>query len=144
MITLHLGVMDIPYGDENTTTGDVAELLEGKYKIIQTFFDRYGQDIADMMANDIAASLENMIAGAPPTRDPLAESMSRTHNLFVAFLDNEEMNGLAGIPTRRAMEGISKRFKNKKGSPRPSFIDTGTYQASMRAWVSGVLNAFPN
>ncbi|HDL6991144.1 TPA: hypothetical protein PXM90_000689 [Yersinia enterocolitica] len=144
MITLHLGVMDIPYGDENTTTGDVAELLEGKYKIMQTFFDRYGKDIADMMANDIAASLENMIVGAPPTRDPLAESMSRTHNLFVAFLDNEEMNGLAGIPTRRAMEGISKRFKNKKCSPRPSFIDTGTYQASMRAWVSGVLNAFPS
>lgn len=144
MITLHLGVMDIPYGDENTTTGDVAELLEGKYKIMQTFFDRYGQDIADMMANDIAASLENMIAGAPPTRDPLAESMSRTHNLFVAFLDNEEMNGLAGIPTRRAMEGISKRFKNKKGDPRASFVDTGNYQASMRSWVSGVLNAFPN
>ena len=43
----------------------------------------------------------------------------------------------------RALDGISRRFKNKKGPPRPSFIDTGTYQAAMRAWVSGVLNAFP-
>jgi len=143
MITFHLGVIDVPYEDENTTTGDVAEYLEEKYQIMQTFFDRYSNDIADLMANDMAASLENMMAGAPPAKDPLAESMSRIHDLFVAFLDNTEMNGLPGVPTRRSLEGISRRFKNKKGPPRPSFIDTGTYQAAMRAWVSGVLNAFP-
>ncbi|HCI7179078.1 TPA: hypothetical protein NPQ89_002579 [Salmonella enterica] len=143
MITFHLGVIDVPYEDENTTTGDVAEYLEEKYQIMQTFFDRYSNDIADLMAKDISASLENMMAGAPPAKDPLAESMSRIHDLFVAFLDNTEMNGLSGVPTRRALEGISRRFKNKKGPPRPSFIDTGTYQAAMRAWVSGVLNAFP-
>ncbi|EAU5125204.1 hypothetical protein EA631_12530 [Salmonella enterica] len=143
MITFHLGVIDVPYEDENTTTGDVAEYLEEKYQIMQTFFDRYSNDIADLMTNDMAASLENMMAGAPPAKDPLAESMSRIHDLFVAFLDNTEMNGLPGVPTRRALKGISRRFKNKKGPPRPSFIDTGTYQAAMRAWVSGVLNAFP-
>ena len=77
MITLHLGVMDIPYEDENTTTGDVAEFLEGKYKIMQTFFDRHGQDIAALMADDLAGGLENMLAGAPTPRDPFAESMSR-------------------------------------------------------------------
>ncbi|HEE1740657.1 TPA: hypothetical protein R7D02_000888 [Klebsiella pneumoniae] len=143
MITFHLGVMDIPYEDENTTTGDVAEYLEEKYQIMQTFFDRYGNDIADLMSKDIALSLENMFAGVPPAKDPLAESMSKVHDLFVGFLDNCEMNGLPGVPTRRALEGISKRFKNKKGPPRPSFIDTGKYQATMRAWVSGVLNAFP-
>lgn len=143
MITLHLGVMDIPYDDEGVTTGDVAEHLEERYKIMQTFFDRYSNDISSLMTNDLAASLENMMAGAPPSRDPLAESMSKIHNLFVAFLDNQEMNGVDGVPTRRALDGISRRFKNKKGPPRPSFIDTGTYQAAMRAWVSGVLNAFP-
>ncbi|HHE5967920.1 TPA: hypothetical protein ACPE2G_000286 [Citrobacter braakii] len=144
MITFHLGVIDLPYEDENTTTGDVAEYLEEKYQIMQTFFDRYGNDIADLMSKDLAASLENMFAGAPPPKDPLAESMSKVHDLFVGFLDNTEMNGLPGVPTRRALEGISKRFKSGKGpKPRPSFIDTGTYQGAMRAWVSGVLNAFP-
>lgn len=143
MITFHLGVIDIPYEDENATTGDVAEYLEEKYQIMQTFFDRYGNDIADLMSNDLAASLENMMAGAPPSNDPLAESMSRIHDLFVAFLDNQEMDGMPGVPTRRALLGISKRFKEKRGEPRASFIDTGTYQAAMRAWVSGVLNAFP-
>lgn len=143
MITFHLGVIDIPYEDEDTTTGDVAEYLEEKYQIMQTFFDRYGNDIADLMSKDLAASLENMFAGAPPAQDPFAEAMSKVHNLFVAFLDNQEMNGMPGVPTRRALDGISKRLKNKKGDPRASFIDTGTYQAAMRAWVSGVLNAFP-
>ncbi|EPS7847013.1 hypothetical protein ACVHRW_004627 [Escherichia coli] len=143
MITLQLGVIDIPYEGEGTTTGDVAERLEEKYRIMQTFFDRYGNEIADLMSKDLAANLENLMAGAPPSRDPLAESMSRVHDLFVAFLDNEEMNGMPGVPTRRALLGISKRFKNKKGDPRASFVDTGTYQAAMRAWVSGVLNAFP-
>ena len=143
MITFHLGVIDIPYKDESTTTSDVAVYLEEKYQIMQTFFDRYGNDIAELMSKDLAANLENMLAGAPPSRDPLAESMSQVHHLFVAFLDNAEMNGPEGVPTKRALDGISKRFKWKKGEVRPSFIDTGMFQASMRAWVSGVLNAFP-
>ncbi|WP_336194993.1 hypothetical protein [Hafnia paralvei] len=144
MITLHLGVIDIPYEDENTTTGSVAEILEGKYKIMQTFFDRYGEDIARLMSDDLAAGLENMLAGLPLPDDPFAESMSRVHHLFSAFLYNKEMDGLKGIPTQRALKGISKRFKKKKGPKnRPSFIDTGDFENSMRAWVSGVLNAFP-
>jgi hypothetical protein len=56
MITFHLGVIDIPYEDENTTTGDVAEYLEEKYQIMQTFFDRYGNDIADLMSKDLAVA----------------------------------------------------------------------------------------
>ncbi|WP_427026618.1 hypothetical protein ACNF0X_18975 [Enterobacter asburiae] len=144
MITFHLGVIDVPYEDENTTTGDVAEYLEEKYQIMQTFFDRYSKDIADLMAKDMAEQLENLIAGFPPQSDPFRQSMSQIHDLFVGFLDNAEMNGLPGVPTKRALEGISKRFKSGKGpKPRPSFIDTGTYQGAMCAWVSGVLNAFP-
>lgn len=114
MITLHLGVIDIPYEDENTTTGDVAEYLEEKYQIMQTFFDRYSNEIIAFMADDLASGLENILAGAPPSHDPFAKSMSKVHNLFVAFLDNQEMNGMPGVPTRRALDGISKRFKNKK------------------------------
>ncbi|AHE73407.1 hypothetical protein M942_22590 [Enterobacter ludwigii] len=140
---LHLGVINIPYENENTTTGDVAERLETKYHIMQTFFDRYGDEIAQLMSNDLAAGLENLMMGAPLPADPFAESMSQVHHLFSAFLYNKEMNGLTGIPTQRALDGISKRFKNGKGPKnRPSFIDTGMFENSMRAWVSGVLNAF--
>jgi hypothetical protein len=55
VITLHLGVIDIPYEDEDTTTGDVAEYLEEKYQIMQTFFDRYSNEIIGFMADDLAA-----------------------------------------------------------------------------------------
>lgn len=140
---LHLGVIDIPYESESVTTGDVAEFLEDKYGIMTHFFWLYGPIIAELMAESIAGQLENIIAGAPPSKDPFAEAMSKVHDLFVNFLDDEEMNGMPGVPTLRALMGISKRFKDKKGQPRPSFIDTGTYQAAMRAWVSGVPNAFP-
>lgn len=140
---LHLGVIDIPYEGESVATGDVAEFLEDKYGIMAHFFWLYGPIIAELMAESIAGQLENIIAGAPPSKDPFAEAMSKVHDLFVNFLDDEEMNGMPGVPTLRALMGISKRFKDKKGPPRPSFIDTGTYQAAMRAWVSGVLNAFP-
>ena len=140
---LHLGAIDIPYGEGEATTGEVAAILEGKYRIMQTFFDRHGEDIAQLMSNDLAAGLENIMAGVPLPSDPFAESMSQVHHLFVAFLDNAEMDGVAGVPTARALHGISRRFKSKRGDPRPSFIDTGLFQASMRAWVSEVVNAFP-
>ncbi|RDT57387.1 hypothetical protein DXF87_22730, partial [Enterobacter roggenkampii] len=80
MITFHLGVIDVPYEDENTTTGDVAEYLEEKYQIMQTFFDRYSNDIADLMAKDMAEQLENLIAGFPPQSDPFRQSMSQIHD----------------------------------------------------------------
>ncbi len=70
MITFHLGVIDIPYEDEDTTTGSVAEELEARYQIMQTFFDRYGNDIAELMSKDLTAALENMFAGAPPAKRP--------------------------------------------------------------------------
>jgi hypothetical protein len=85
VITLHLGVIDIPYEDEDTTTGDVAEYLEEKYQIMQTFFDRYSNEIIGFMADDLAAGLENMLAGAPPSRDPLAEAMSRFTTSLLPF-----------------------------------------------------------
>jgi hypothetical protein len=42
-----------------------------------------------------------MIAGAPPQKT-LSPSQCQIHDLFVAFLDNAEMNGLPGVPTPRA------------------------------------------
>lgn len=141
---LHLGVLDVPYNEEGahgTTTGDVAEFLEDRYGIMAYFFNMYGDRIAELMADSIAGALENMMAGAPPSQDPYAEAMSEIHNLFSQFLFTKKMDGQPGVPTLRAQLGISKRFKKVNGGrePRPSFIDTGLYEASMRAWVSGEL-----
>lgn len=141
MINLHFGVIDIPYEEGRATTGDVAEFLEARYKIMQTFFDLHQQEIAAYMSLDLAGAVENLLAGAPPNPEPLAEAMDKIHHLFVKFIDTEEMRGAEGVPTKAALLGVSKRFKRRRGPRRASFYDSGTYEASFRAWVSGVINA---
>jgi hypothetical protein len=41
MPTLHLGVNDLPYSRGGKTTGEVADILEARYAIMQTFVDMH-------------------------------------------------------------------------------------------------------
>lgn len=145
-MTLHLflGVADIPYADsEGMTTGDVAEILEAHYEIMQTFYDRHEADIAALLADAMAGALENKLMGAPVPSNPLAGAESKIEEMFRKFLSDREIEqparwvGQYTIPTEAAILGLSARFKGKKNPAgrRPSFIDTGTYSASFRAWV---------
>jgi hypothetical protein len=160
-VILHLGVNVIPYGNEpekpkrvakarkgkankprkakeasqpSITTGDVAEILEAEYGILGEFAERYGQQIADAFANSAAGALESVMMGTP-VNDPYAGATTEIEESMKLFLDLEEMNGKPGVPTKAALDGVNHRLKIKKGAPRPSFIDTGLYQSSMRAWV---------
>ena len=74
MLTLNFGVVDLPYTDdpEHKTTGDVAEILEGKYHIFEVFFEVNERAIMDMVTDGLAGQLEDVLSGAPPTRDPFA------------------------------------------------------------------------
>lgn len=138
---LHLGVIDIPYDAESVTTGDVAEWLEERYGVLQFFFNAHEKEIIKNMEDDLAGALENFMMGAPITQNPFLGSMDRIHEMFSNFIIMQQMNGQPGVPTRRALDGIRKRFKNMKGAPRESFNDTGLYMASMRAWVTDIINA---
>jgi hypothetical protein len=49
-----------------------------------------------------------------------------------------ESMGLRGVPTKAALKGINHRLRHpyRKSNPRrPSFVDTGLYVASFRAWM---------
>lgn len=66
MPTLHLGVLDVAYsdangGDPSTTTGKVAEELEKRYSIMETFYESRKQVIADYLAESMADSLHDLI-----------------------------------------------------------------------------------
>lgn len=138
MLKLNLGVNDIPYVDEGEgkTTGEVAEILEGKYHIMETFSEMHEEGIADALADSMAGALENIMAGAPADVNPFGEGESKIEATFKTFLDMRELDGaIDGVPTRAAMRGVNHRLKIKKGEPRPSFIDTGLYQSSFKAWV---------
>lgn len=137
-LTLHLGVIDEPYaGEAGTTTHNVAVFLEAKYAVMGTFAQLHAQDIGELFAIGMAETIEALAMGAPPTLSPTGQAASETEQLFRTYLTNEEITeaGVAGVPTAAAQEGRSSRFKKRKGSRRPSFVDTGLYRKSFKAWV---------
>jgi hypothetical protein len=137
MPVIHLGVSDIPYTDGTQTTGDVAEILEDKYHVMQVFYEQHKEDVAADLESSLSGQLENMMAGSPPPNKPFGSAESAIEDRFRRFLSEAEMDklGYPGVPTAAALAGVSHRLKIKKGSPRPSFIDTGLYESSMVCWV---------
>jgi len=161
-VKIHLGVIDIPYqnppsqkkipqakkGKANKpvhavkpteqTTGDVATWLENKYGVMERFVDLHQQDISHALEKSLAGALESLMMGAPATLSPLGSAMSEIETLFkFTYLDKEEIvkTGAPDVPTEAALKGINHRLKKNKGDRRPSFIDTGQYQSTMKAWT---------
>lgn len=161
MTTLHLGVIDVPYVEgetkpkqrarvkknrkapkperehNNATTGDVAEILEEKYHVMEIFWQLHGQEGADALTEGLVGQMENVLSGAPLTGDPFGEAESTIDHLFKKFLSEGEMDklGYPGVPTQAALKGVNPRLKKKRGAPRPSFIASGLYEASAKCEV---------
>jgi len=146
MTTLHLGVMDQPYDNSlGATTGSVAEILEEKYHVMEVFFESRIDDVTDALEKSIQGALDALDMGAPVENiDPFGSATADIEAAFRHFLDSQEIErlGIPGVPTQAALDGVSHRFKKPKGkkgakrAPRPSFIDTGLYEASMKAWFT--------
>ena len=157
---LHFGVIDIPYiqgekrlptqkqlkkwrrtskgTSQGTWTGDVAEFLEAKYHVIEVFYEVHQDEIAEAVVSSLTGTLEALANGAPPQINAFGTAESKIKVLFSDFLTNKEMDdlGYPGVPTKASLEGVSHRFKNRRGKPgRPSFVDTGLYENAFLAWV---------
>ena len=165
MLTLHLGVIDIPYSDasytaapkdrkigrarrgkitapapqsNHKTTGDVAEILEAKYHIMETFFETHEDAISGLLEKSVEGALQNLLAG-PGTLNATAEGESDIAKAFQDFIEQRGMDGLVdGVPTKAAQRGVSHRFLHPyaKRPSRPSFVDTGLYVANFAAWTT--------
>lgn len=135
---LNLGVIDLPYaGAEAISTVEVAKILEEKYGVMKIFADLHADDIAKSLEESLAGALDNVLMGQEVS-NPFAEAESEIGELFkFEFLEKGEAEGIApNTPTQAAIDRASLRFKSKKApSPRPSFIDTSTYENSFIAWV---------
>lgn len=140
MTTLHLGVVDVPYASKSRkTTGDVAEILEAKYGIMGKFWTTHGQDYIDDLVMGSVQALEASLNGQPVSVDRRSV-LSRMQYDFRRFISSREVErvGIRGVPTQAALHGVSHRRKHaySRGNPRrPSFRDTGLYEASFRAWM---------
>ncbi len=160
MTTLHLGVIDIPYaydqeGERKTkkrkgkkkkqviksiTTGDVAEILEENYGVMETFFEVHEEKIIGHLEEALAGSLESLVMGAPQTGDPFASGTQQINEMFKEFILSGEAENVSiqGTPTKAALRGVSHRKAHPyaKANPRrPSFYDTGMYVDHFMSWV---------
>lgn len=147
---LVLGVLDVAYSDASgtgaTTTGDVAEILEARYHVMETFFELRREKIAAILADSMASHIQNLVSGgfakrADPSASLTYEGDQKIETEFRAFLSANEMGQLmakfGGVLSAAALAGVNHRKKNpnaKTNKARPAFIDSGLYQTSMRAW----------
>lgn len=151
-----------PSGGE--TTGDVAAILEDKYHVMEVFYEDLGADlIMKALENSAAGAIESLLMGAAsgpfadfshvadaslrtrlesantPSLTISARAEGEIEAAFRIFLDQREMDGVVpGVATAAAKKGVNHRFKHpyaKANKERPSFVDTGTYQAAFKAWV---------
>lgn len=153
MTTLHLGVVDIPYGKKGAkTTGDVAAILEAKYGLFTAFVEMHSKVIQFNIEQSLKGHVENMMMGAPiksAAGAAFAQGMADIEFDFRDAIDKQSYDGkLPGVPTQAALMGIRHSLKSARarrqafvrggktvGGPRPSFFDTGLLSASFRAWV---------
>jgi hypothetical protein len=163
-ITLHLGVIDQPYqpyeapkkiaqakkGKKNRpvkptgsgatkTTGEVAEILEEKYGVLDTFAFARLPDIAKALEDSIAGELETLMMGGRSSGNPFKGAESSITNMMKKFISSQEIEhmGIEGVPTQAALNGVNHRLKHpyaKKNPVRPSFMDTTLYWQSLLAW----------
>ena len=158
--TLHFGVADVPYGSayqaatskrpgphpgpaqqiamNRTTTGDVAEILEARYGIMQRFFELHEAEIVRAVEEVIEDKLEALLSGRPIEQGLFQTGdFTEIEQAFRKMLDDRELDGrVPGVPTQASLQGVSHRMKHPyaKRGPRPSVIDTGLYQATFRVW----------
>lgn len=135
---LILGVIDVAYTNEAgaTTTGDVAEFLENDYGVMQIFYEEYQFRIGQWLADAIGDQIQDIINGAPVAPDPFHDGEQRIETAFRRFLSSGEIERInPETPTEAALEGRTKRRKSGKGPRRPSFVDTGLFMRSFRAWI---------
>ena len=160
MAILALGVIDTAYvggnGDQETT-GDVAEILEKEYGVMEVFFEAKKEKVLSFVNDILVHQIEALTQGAPPPPGGKI-FVPEIESLFRDFVTTREIESITG-QTEAARLGISHRFKNaqnKTVSPqdvvagkggavksvavasrgsRPSFVDTGLYVASMKAWL---------
>lgn len=143
---LSLGVLDVAYSDANasgaTTTGEVAEILEDKYHVMEVFYELYKQKIANSLAESVAGAIENLVAGRPRNQTPAMDAEQEIERLFRTYLDADEWSGIVPMTQQitAAQMGVNHRKKrpySSENAARPSFVDTGLYQASFRAMFEG-------
>lgn len=142
---LKLGVIDVPEPNGNTSYG-VGKILEEKYTLFSSYVEMHHKDIEHELCEAIVGAFETFQATGYVAKKPFDAAGQELTLGLKQFIYKEELAGkVAGVPTQAALEGITTRkvgrgkkskFKRTKtGVRRPSFIDSGIFEASTKVWI---------
>lgn len=162
-ITLHFGVVDVPYATHDPvrrvvtrhrkgspvkqssapaggaeTTGDVADWLEMRYHVVESFYEDVGEQLlAKALEKGLQGAMLDLESGRSPDMvKPFKRAENEVKAAFDFFISQKEMDGtFAGVPTKASLKGVNHRLAHpyaKDNPARPSFDDTGTYMAAFR------------
>ena len=117
-------------------TAEVAQELEEGYKVVEIFWDMYGDSISENLTDAYGDAIQDVINMAEYPKKIVSNTFTQTvEEDFRSYLDYEEH----GIKTMAAARGVSHLlphpYSKNNPKPRPSFIDTGLYRSAFRAWV---------
>ena len=108
---------------------------------MEIFAEAKGDKIAAALEDSLAGAVESAFMGAANMNsyDPTGKAMTDIEDAFKMFLSSQEIEklGYPGVPTQAAQDGVNHRLKHpyRKRAARPSFVDTGLYQSSFKAWI---------
>jgi hypothetical protein len=134
------------------TTGQVAEWLENRYGIMRTFYEHEsGRVVIPAIEHAVRGALIDILNG----RTGVINVPDRAMQIIKAAFDEslslrkyDQWIGPPRVPTKPAQGFVKHRHKDLGKAARrkdiaaggqgvrPSFIDTGLYQTSFRAWMS--------
>ena len=138
-LTLAVGVLDGVHGEgkDAITIFELAEILEAKYALFSQFVDLEFDYIEDVLTTATENQIHALMNGLPVPGDPWAEVGSLLTKRFKLYLETEEIvkSGVPGVPTAAALAGKNSRLKARKGTRRPSFIDTSVLYANLKVWM---------
>jgi hypothetical protein len=125
------------YG-QGKTTSDIANELETKYGIVEAFYELEEDNIIEMLEDAFGEDIEEVMTMEEPKTGIATEETDKIEKRFRTRLNREELHTRGNVPTLAAQRGISHLRQHpyaKGATSRPSFVDTGLYQRSFRAWV---------
>lgn len=126
------------YGQGKTTV-QVAEELEDKYHIVATFSEMNSDFFTSLFEDVFVEQFEEIATMRKSSKKGLmSKQTDKIEARFRESLSKQRYDSvIPGVPTLASLRGVShlRQHPYAKSTPRPSFIDTGMYQRSFRAWV---------
>lgn len=130
MPKLHMGHEIAPYARGGKTTDEVSKILEDKYGVMNAFFAKHVDDlISPALEGAVATAIDKVVSSKAKKKEIVfGPALRQIEKGFRSFLDRREMDnmGVRGVPTAASLKGAKERA---------SFVDTGLYRRTFKAWI---------